>query len=71
MSEGQAVTTRARQDDQRMALCPECEELIELPTRAKKGLQIECPACNAQVEVISLKPPELDYAFDNWEDEEH
>jgi uncharacterized paraquat-inducible protein A len=71
MTEGQAATTRARQDDRRMALCPGCEELIELPTRAKKGSRIECPACNAQLEVISLKPPELDYPDDYWEDEEH
>ena len=69
MSKGQPVTRRVREDIRRTAQCPDCVELIALPTGARKGSRIECPECGAQLEVISLKPPELDYAFE-YEDGE-
>jgi lysine biosynthesis protein LysW len=58
-----------------MAYCPECESMIVLDKGVKLGTHIECSECGTMLEVISLKPLELDYAFEDeewdeeWEDE--
>lgn len=55
-----------------MVWCPACGNPIEVGKGVKLGARIECPECGALLEVISLKPPELDYAFEEekWEEEE-
>jgi len=55
-----------------MAWCPNCGNPIALDKGVKLGAHIECPECGTLLEVISLKPPELDYAFEGeeWEEEE-
>lgn len=50
----------------RRAQCPECENWVTLPKDAIEGERVLCPGCGEQLEVISLDPPELDYA--GWED---
>jgi len=55
----------------RMPLCPECENPIQLSKNVKLGASIECPECSTMLEVISLRPLELDYALgdEDWEEE--
>jgi alpha-aminoadipate carrier protein LysW len=54
-----------------MTRCPECESPITLNKGVKLGDYIECPECGTMLEVISLKPLELDYAVgdEDWEEE--
>jgi len=58
-----------------MAKCPECGNPIEVGKNVKLGANIECPECGTVLEVISLSPPDLDYAlgdedWEDWEEEE-
>lgn len=66
------TTKGIRKGDRKVAECPACESIITLSNRLGVGDRIECPECEEQLEVISLRPPELDYVFDDedWEDEE-
>jgi alpha-aminoadipate carrier protein LysW len=52
--------------------CPECDERIVFnPTKPKFGQRLSCPNCSAELEVISLDPLELDWAYDwEWDDED-
>jgi len=50
-----------------MARCPGCGERIELGKEVKQGYRIVCPECGELLEVISLKPLELDYALEEEE----
>ena len=38
------------------AVCPECDTPITFPKNFKIGLVVECPACAAESEIISVKP---------------
>jgi lysine biosynthesis protein LysW len=60
------------EEDSTMAWCPECDSRIEMGERVKLGTQLECSECGTMLEVISLKPLELDYAVEDeeWEEEE-
>jgi alpha-aminoadipate carrier protein LysW len=49
--------------------CPDCGQKISL-VRAWEGQLITCSNCNAELEVISLDPPELDWAYVEPEEEE-
>jgi alpha-aminoadipate carrier protein LysW len=55
----------------KMTRCPECESTIALNKGVKLGDYVECPECGTMLEVISLKPLELDYAVgdEDWEEE--
>jgi lysine biosynthesis protein LysW len=51
--------------------CPDCDEKIVLKTTPEVGQRITCPHCESELEVISVDPLELDWAYDwEWEDEE-
>ena len=54
-----------------MAKCPECGNPIQLSKNVKLGALITCPECDCSLEVISLNPLDLDYAFgdEEWEEE--
>ena len=53
------------------AYCPECDGRITLNPHAALGQKITCPHCDADLEVISLEPLELDWAYDwSWDEEE-
>ncbi|MEW5986801.1 MAG: hypothetical protein AB1791_09220 [Chloroflexota bacterium] len=63
------------------ALCPDCEHPIDLTSHPKKGQLMVCPNCHTELEVISLNPVELDWAYysqsedeewveSDWEEEE-
>lgn len=49
--------------------CPMCGETVRLKTTNKVGDIIFCQNCDAELEVISLKPVELDWPLDDYEDE--
>jgi lysine biosynthesis protein LysW len=57
-----------------VALCPECDAEINFGNLVggKIGDRVICPECDTELEVISVKPPILDYAFDDedWDDED-
>ena len=49
--------------------CPDCDEKIMLRPDVGIGLTLVCPYCDAELELISTDPPEVDWAYD-WEYEE-
>jgi lysine biosynthesis protein LysW len=46
------------------ALCLGCGNRINLGARPLEGQQLICTKCGARLEVISLRPLELDWAYD-------
>jgi len=56
----------------KMAKCPECGNPVQLSKDVKLGTLITCSECDCLLEVISLNPIDLDYAFEGeeWEEEE-
>ena len=54
--------------------CPLCGEKIKVGVKPWIGQKIECPACDAVLEVVGLKPFSLDWPYDDsgyiLEDEE-
>jgi lysine biosynthesis protein LysW len=48
-----------------VVFCPECEHRLKLGARARIGQRIICPKCKANLEVVSLTPPELDFYIPN------
>ena len=55
-----------------MAKCPECGNPVKLSKDIKLGALTTCPECDCLLEVISLNPLDLDYAFgyEEWEEED-
>ncbi len=55
-----------------MAKCPECGNQIQLSKNVKMGALTTCPECDCLLEVVSLNPPDLGYAFgdEEWDEEE-
>jgi lysine biosynthesis protein LysW len=45
-------------------VCPGCRRKIELEPHVERGEWVSCPHCWADLEVISLNPPVLDWAYD-------
>jgi len=51
------------------ALCPDCGQKIVIGPKPKKGQWVSCPHCNADLEIISIRPLELDWVrFDDEDD---
>jgi lysine biosynthesis protein LysW len=44
--------------------CPECEHSLNLGAQPYEGQQVICPECRARLEVVSLKPLELDWVYE-------
>jgi lysine biosynthesis protein LysW len=51
------------------AYCPDCDENIHLRS-PKVGQKLFCPNCETEVEVISVDPLDLDWAYDSSYDED-
>ena len=52
------------------AYCPECDARITLRKEPELGQRLVCPECDEPLEVVELDPLELDWAYDEDEDEE-
>ena len=53
------------------AYCPDCDEKITLNPKPRVGRRFTCPHCDAELEVISTDPLELDWAYDwDWDEDE-
>lgn len=50
------------------AACPECEATINLASDVVEGEIVICPDCAAELEVVSVNPPELALAPEVGED---
>ena len=55
------------------ASCPDCGRTIRLGTRPWAGLRFICSNCGSHLELVSLEPPEFDWAYsgfdgDPWSD---
>jgi lysine biosynthesis protein LysW len=49
------------------AFCPGCRLSMELDRHIQAGDWVNCPRCEADLEVISLNPLVLDWADDEFE----
>ena len=55
-----------------VGFCPECGRGIQLGARPHEGQKITCSECRAKLEVISVRPLELDWAYDEpieWDED--
>jgi len=50
------------------AVCPECEAEVTIPAGAMLSELISCKECGAELEIISLNPPQVDLAPETEED---
>lgn len=55
-----------------MVLCPQCESEIDLADDLEEGETVDCPECDAKLEVVNANPLELDVIpkLEGEEDEE-
>jgi Zn-finger nucleic acid-binding protein len=60
----QSMSTQ-RSKNPEFAKCPLCRENVHIGSDIKVGSRILCPGCDAQLELVSLIPPELDWPFDD------
>jgi alpha-aminoadipate carrier protein LysW len=57
------------------ATCPDCGRKVVLRSQARVGDEVMCPHCEADLEVVSLDPLELDWAWlepaddEDWDDD--
>ena len=51
-------------------ICPFCKEVVELKKTAKEGDLVVCKACDTELEIVSLKPVELDWPLDDYEEDD-
>ena len=67
---GMAYLARERFTNMPKALCPSCWRRVNLGPRTEPGQMLSCPHCAADLEVIKVNPPVLDWAFRRWEDDD-
>ena len=54
-----------------MAVCPECETVIDVDQDdIEEGQKLDCPECGAELEVVNTNPLELDLVVGEEEEEE-
>lgn len=51
------------------AKCPMCGGSVKISSTAKKGSLVYCDSCDAELEIVSLKPLELDWPLEDYEDD--
>jgi len=59
----------SEEQDMPAAVCPSCDEDIAIPIRVRPGQKIMCPECGAPLEVVDVDPVELDWYFEELEDD--
>ena len=61
------------------AQCPECDAWIKVPGSTELWDVVMCPNCDTDLQLISVDPPELDYAdydddndydYDDYDDDD-
>lgn len=52
-----------------MARCPECNTRLTLPEGLVRWDHFYCESCNAELEILSLRPLELEAVYDFEEDD--
>jgi lysine biosynthesis protein LysW len=52
------------------ARCPSCNTWVSLRDTAEVWDLVSCTKCNTLLEVVDLRPPTLDYASGNPDDED-
>ena len=50
--------------------CPMCGANVSVPTNAKQGDLVNCAGCDAELEIVNVKPLELDWPLDDYEYDE-
>ena len=54
-----------------LAVCPSCDEEVELKGRVRIGQRVTCPWCGAELEVFDVNPVELTWVDDeDWEEDD-
>ncbi|GAB4477722.1 MAG: hypothetical protein Kow00124_21250 [Anaerolineae bacterium] len=53
------------------ARCPECLAAIWVRDDIELWDPITCPECHAALQVVRLRPLELDYLDEDWEDDDY
>lgn len=59
------VDSHGRNHKSDSAKCPLCRENVHISSQMRVGSSILCPGCDAQLELVSLVPLELDWPFDD------
>jgi lysine biosynthesis protein LysW len=49
--------------------CPSCKAKVDLGLRPRLGQRFKCKECHTEVEVVWLDPVELDWPYDDDDDE--
>jgi hypothetical protein len=49
--------------------CLDCDNRIQLDFQPVVGQIITCPSCDAELEVTSVNPIELDFYFEGWDED--
>ena len=47
----------------KLAKCPSCLIKIDIGRSSRQYQRIICPDCDAQLEIVKIDPPVLDWAF--------
>jgi alpha-aminoadipate carrier protein LysW len=50
--------------------CISCGYQIPIKSEVKMGVMVTCSKCNAELEVVWLDPVELDWPFEDYDDDE-
>ena len=54
-----------------VAPCPDCGENITLRGPVRVGKEVTCPHCEAELEIVETEPVELDWAYDDVDEDEN
>jgi lysine biosynthesis protein LysW len=51
--------------------CPECDTRIRFYKRPKLGALVTCPECDEVLEVVSIRPIELEWTTEGFYDDDN
>jgi lysine biosynthesis protein LysW len=63
----QKIDIHVKETAMSKAKCPMCGASVNVPAKAKEGDLVFCDACDAELEVVSTNPVELDWPLDDYE----